>query len=68
MTTVVRVRRRPSEAFGPAPLGFPLQPQADLGAGLYVGALVTVSVGDARWVSGVVTELDAVWITVEVPE
>jgi len=62
---VVQIRRRPSEAFGPAPLGFPPQPPMDLGAGLSVGAEVWVTLLDDALRKGVVTALDADWLTVE---
>jgi len=65
MTSLIHVRRRPSEAFGPVPLGFPPAPPVDLGAGLAVGLPVTVTVHEGVDISGVVTALTTDWITVE---
>jgi hypothetical protein len=63
----LQIRRRPWEAFGPAPLGFPPTPPVDRGAGLRVGDAVTVNLGGSGLVSGVVTGLDVDWLIVEVP-
>lgn len=68
MDVNIRVRRRPSEGFGPAPLGYPPTPPVDLGAGLVVGQAVTVRLDpDAgSLLTGTVAALDAEWITVTV--
>lgn len=66
MSTTWTIRRRPSEAFGPAPLGFPLTPPVDYGAGLQVGREVTVCLPPGPVRHGVVTAIDPDWITVEV--
>ena len=73
---VLRVRRRPHEAYGP-PTTWPLQYEqwraeeerrgVDLGAGLRVGDVVTVTFTGVQQ-TGVLTALDADWLTVEVPQ